>query len=213
MSISKDPEGARLLRAGELTGRQRYRLLTSLLVPRPIAWVSTRSADGVRNLAPFSYFMGVSAAPMLIAVSVGLRRGDLKDTLVNVRERGDFAVNVVTERHIEAMVHTSGDWPPGTDEFQEAGVEAAECDVVDAPRVADAPAVLECRLFREVELGDAANALLVGEVLAVRLDPGLELDPESLHVESESLRPVARLGLDEYAFLGARHHLPRPRVG
>lgn len=205
-------ESVRVVTAEELSGRQRYRLLTSLVVPRPIGWISTRSRAGVRNLAPFSYFNGLSASPMLVGASIGLRHGAAKDTLANIRETGAFAVNVVGEAHLEAMVRTSGDWPADADEFEVAGLDAAEAATVDAPVVADAPAVLECRLFREVELGDAPNTLVIGEVTAIRLAGDLDVDPESFHVEARSLRPVGRLGLDEYTLLGELRHVPRPRV-
>lgn len=209
-----------VLLAAELTGQQRYRLLTSLVVPRPIAWVGTRSKDGRANLAPFSYFNGLSAAPMLVGISIGRRRlpgrgrtGGApvsKDTLENIRETAAFSVSMVTERHLESMVRTSGDWPRGTDEFEEAGLVAAECETVAAPYVADAPAVLECRLSQVVELGEAPNTLVVGEVLAVRLGRELLVEEESLHVDVESLRPVGRLGLDEYTLLGELRRVDRP---
>lgn len=208
----------RVLLAPDLSGRQRYRLLTSLVVPRPIGWIATRGRDGASNLAPFSYFNGLSAAPMLVGASIGRRRGEPeaapvgKDTLINIRETGAFSVNIVTERHLEAMVRTAGEWPRGTNEFEEAGLVEGECETVAAPFVADAPAVLECRLFRIVELGDAPNTLVIGEVLAVHLDPGLTVDPDTLHVDVESLRPVGRLGLDEYTLLGEVRRVSRPRV-
>lgn len=202
-----------LIHAAELTGRQRYRLITSLVVPRPIGWISTRSSRGQGNLAPFSYFNAVSAAPLLVAASIGARRDGPKHTLTNIRETGEFAVNVVTERHLDAMVHTAGDWPRGVDELAEAGLVAADGVTVAVPRVADAAAVLECRLFREVGLGDAPNTLVIGEVLAVHLGDQLRVDPETMHVDVTSLRPVGRLGLDEYTLLGEVRHVPRPRVG
>lgn len=201
-----------ILDAHTLTGRQRYRLLTSLIVPRPIGWISTRSPDGRRNLAPFSYFNALSASPILVGASIGERAGRAKDTLTNIRASGEFAVNLVSERHLEAMVRTSGDWPPDVDEFDEAGLMGDEATAVDAPYVADAAAVLECRLFREVELGDAPNTLVIGEVLGIRLSPDLSVDPDTLHVDPESLRPVGRLGLDEYTLLGELRRVPRPRV-
>lgn len=205
----------RMLRTAELSGRQRYRLMTSLVVPRPIAWIGTRSRDGVSNLAPFSYFNALSASPMLVAVSIGVRRGGEgeaaeKDTLVNVRDTGAFSLSLVTERHLEPMVRTSGEWPREIDEFEEAGLVAAECGTVPAPCVADAPAVFECRLFRIVELGVAPNTLVIGEVDAVRLAPDVAVDEATLHVDVESLRPVGRLGLDEYGLLGQIRRLPRP---
>lgn len=217
MSGESESSG-RVLRAGDLSGRQRYRLMTSLIVPRPVGWLGTRSGAGRPNLAPFSYFNALSSAPMLVGASIGRRRGGdggadvSKDTLANIRETGAFSVNVATERHLEAMVRTSGEWPRGTSEFEEAGLEAASCETVDAPYVVDAPAVLECRLFDVVELGAAPNTLVIGEVLAVRLSGALRVDAESLHVDVESLRPVGRLGRDEYTLLGEVRRIPRPRV-
>ncbi len=196
----------------DLSGRQRYRLITSLVVPRPIGWISTRSPDGLPNLAPYSYFNALSAGPMLVGASIGTRRDGPKDTLANIQAAGEFAVNLVSERHLEAMVHTAGDWPADVDEFEEAGLTAAECTTIRAPYVADAPAVFECRLFKEVSLGDAPNTLIIGEVVTIHLGPELAVDPETLHVDVESLRPVGRLGLDEYSFLGERRLVPRPRV-
>lgn len=210
--------GGRVLRAGDLSGRQRYRLMTSLVVPRPIGWIGTRSGDGKPNLAPFSYYNALSAAPMLVGASIGRRSGAAndalvsKDTLENIRETSAFSVSVATERHLEAMVRTSGAWPRGTSEFEQASLVAAECETVDAPYVADAPAVLECRLFDIVSLGEAPNTLVIGEVLAVRLDRALSVEEASLHVDAESLRPVGRLGRDEYTLLGEIRRIPRPET-
>src|SRR3954463_16618920 len=105
-----------------LLPRERYQLLTSLVVPRPIAWVSTRSAAGEPNLAPFSYFAALSATPFLVGVSIGHRRGIPKDTLANVRESGAFCVNLATEARLSALNETSGEYPPGVDEFALAGL-------------------------------------------------------------------------------------------
>lgn len=201
----------RVLRARELSGRERYQLLTSLVVPRPIAWVSTRSAEGRRNLAPFSYFAALSASPLLVGVSVGHRGGAPKDTLRNVRETGAFCVNVVTEGQLAAMNETGGEYPPDVDEFERAGLASAAAESVDAPFVAGCPAVLECRLFKEVELEGAPNTLLVGEVLAVRLSESLRVAEGTHFVDTDSLRPVARLWGDLYALVGETPALPRPK--
>jgi flavin reductase (DIM6/NTAB) family NADH-FMN oxidoreductase RutF len=137
-----------ILDTGALTPRERYQLLTSLVVPRPIAWVSTRSQAGQANLAPFSYFAALSATPFLVGVSVGSRAGAPKDTLRNVRETGAFCVNIATGPQLEQMNETSGEYGPEVDEFAHAGIALAESEVVWAPFVADCPAVLECRLFK-----------------------------------------------------------------
>jgi flavin reductase (DIM6/NTAB) family NADH-FMN oxidoreductase RutF len=201
-----------LIQPTELTARQRYQLMISLVVPRPIGWISTRSVNGGRNLAPFSFFNALSASPMLVAASLGQRGGGPKDTLANIRGSGAFAVNLVAERHLEAMVRTSGDWPPEVDEFAEAGLTAGDAETVDAPYVLDAAAVFECRLFREVDLGASPNALVIGEVVGVRLGAELVVEPDSHHVDIASLRPVGRLGRDEYGLLGEVRRVPRPRM-
>jgi flavin reductase (DIM6/NTAB) family NADH-FMN oxidoreductase RutF len=198
-----------ILDTAALGNRERYQLLTSLVVPRPIAWVSTRSAAGVRNLAPFSYFAALSATPLLVGVSIGSRGAEPKDTLRNIRETGAFCVNVVTEPHLVPMNESAGEYGPDVDEFDRAGLTAAEADSVDAPYVAECPAVLECRLFKEVELDGSANALVIGEVLRVRVADDLLL-PNTHLADSAALRPVGRLWGDLYALLGDTPSLPRP---
>jgi flavin reductase (DIM6/NTAB) family NADH-FMN oxidoreductase RutF len=190
--------------------RERYQLLTSLVVPRPIAWISTRSRDGRRNLAPFSYFSAVSATPFLVSVSIGSRQGVEKDTLRHIRETGAFCVNVVGERQLREMNESSGEFGPEVDEFERAGVASAEAESVDAPFVADAPAVLECRTFRLIDLEGSPNVLVIGEALRVRLADSVPLAPGTLFADAQAIRPVARLSGDLYALLGDTPALPRP---
>ena len=199
-----------ILDTAALSNRERYQLLTSLVVPRPIAWVSTRSAAGARNLAPFSYFAALSATPFLVGVSIGSRRGAPKDTLRNIQETGVFCVNVVTEAQLAQMNATSGEYGPEVDEFERAGLAAAQAESVDAPYVADCPAVLECRVFKEVELEGSANTLVIGEVLRVRLADDLPMIAPTLIADSVALRPVGRLWGDLYALLGDTPALSRP---
>ncbi len=199
------------VRLEELSARQRYRLLTSLVVPRPIGWISTRSAAGRANLAPYSFFAALSGTPPLVGVSIGTRGGAPKDTLRNARETGAFCVNVVSEELLEAMSVTSAEVGPEVDEFALAGLRKADGTVVDVPRVAEAPAVLECALEKEVSLDPSSNTLLIGRVRAVHLSPALEVDPEHWAVDPRSLRPVGRLGGDAYTLLGEVRTIPRPR--
>lgn len=180
------------------------------MVPRPIAWVSTRGPDGVPNLAPFSYFAALSASPMLVGVSIGHRASGPKDSLVNIRARGGFCVNVVTVGHLEAMNLTSGEYGPEVDEFERAGLRSAEAALVDAPYVADAAAVLECEVVREVELEGAPNTLVIGRVVRVRIDGDLPLEEGTFYVETGSLRPVGRLHGSGYALPGPVRRIPRP---
>lgn len=202
---------ADVIDAGSLDNRARYQLLTSLVVPRPIGWISSNSSDGIANLAPFSYFVALSATPMLVGVSIGSRRGSPKDTITNIRHSGEFCVNVVTERHLEAMNESAGEHPPDVDEFAVAGVEAVRGHFVSAPYVGGCPAVMECRLFREVELGDATNVLVIGEVLGIRVANDIPFTPGTHLVDPDALRPVARLGGDFYSFLGQISTLPRAK--
>ncbi len=200
-----DPQG--------LSDRERYQLLTSLVVPRPIGWISTRSPEGTPNLAPFSYFAALSSTPFLVGASIGARRGQPKDTLRNIRASGAFCVNICSEDLLEAMNASSAEVAAEVDEFALAGVTPVEGEAVAAPRVAEAPACLECTLFREVPLGGGANVLVIGEVRRVHLSPRLVLLPGSFLVDPWSLKPVARLGGDRYALLREIRDLPRPGVG
>lgn len=195
-----------------LSGRERYQLLTSLVVPRPIAWVSTRSAAGARNLAPFSYFSAVSNTPFLVSVSIGSRGEVEKDTLRNIRETGAFCINLATEPQLVQMNESAGEWGPEVDEFERAGVEAAAAESVGAPYVANAPGVLECRTFRIVELEGSPNTLVIGQVLRVRLADEIPLAPGTLFADTAALRPLARLWGDLYATIGDTPALKRPVV-
>lgn len=193
-----------------LTGRQRYELITSLVVPRPIGWLSTRSLGGVRNLAPFSFFAALSASPMLLGISIAHRRDRPKDTLQNIRETGSFCANVVTMAQIESMNLSSADLPPDVDEFEHVGLEWAEAATVDAPYVTDCPAVLECRLFKEVDLSPAPNGLVIGEVTGLRISAELPRLPGTDVIDTEFLQPVGRLWGRAYSLPGEVLELARP---
>lgn len=199
------------LRPERLTSKERYELLTSLVVPRPIGWISTRSGSGGFNLAPYSFFAALSATPLLVGVSIGARRGEPKDTLRNIRDTGAFCVNVVSSPLLAAMNATSAEVAPDVDEFRLAGLTPVEGEEVEAPWVSEAPAALECLLVKEVPLGESPNTLLIGEVKAVHLAQDLEILPGTMAVDPESLQPVGRLGGDRYTLLGAVKRIPRPR--
>jgi flavin reductase (DIM6/NTAB) family NADH-FMN oxidoreductase RutF len=148
---------------------------------------------------------------MLVSLSIGMRGGVAKDSLRNILDQGAFCVNVVTENQLEAMNRTAASLPPEEDEFAFAGLSVAEAETVDAPYVANCPAVLECELFKHVDLGDTGG-LVLGEVKGVRLDPELPIREGSAFVESEGLRPVGRLWGFAYTLLGEIRVLPRPEV-
>ncbi len=199
----------RVISTAAIDGVERYQLLTSLVVPRPIGWVSTRGEDGTLNVAPFSFFAAISASPMLVSLSIGKRRGVAKDSLKNIRHRGAFCVNVVTEGQLADMNQTAASLPSDEDEFAFAGLAVAEAESVEAPYVANCPAVLECRLFKEVDL-DGTGSLVIGEVTAVRLDPTLPTIEGSAFVYTEALMPVGRLWGSAYTLLGEVKILERP---
>jgi len=190
------------LAAGQWPARELYLLLTGLVVPRPIAWVSTVAADGTRNLAPHSYFNLVSHDPP----HVGFSATGVRDTLTNVRASGEFVVNVVSADLVERMNLTATDFPPQEDEFDWAGLAAAPAVRVAAPRVAQARAHLECRLAQEVPVGSAT--LVIGEVVHVHVDPAVWRDGR---VDPALLDPVCRLAGTGYATLGEVFSLPRER--
>jgi len=207
------PLASRAVDPGVVSARERYQLMTSLVVPRPIGWISTWGPDGVANLAPFSYFAAVSVDPMLVCVSIGKRRDAFKDSIVNIRARGAFCVNVVTEPLLEAMNASSASVPPEVDEFELAGLGRAVSERVDAPWVAECPAVLECEVRQEVDLGGAPNALVIAEVVGVRLDPSLAFEEGTMVVLPEQLRPVGRLGGTAYSLTTDLRRIPRPDPG
>ena len=195
-----------------LPPRDRHLLLTGLVVPRPIAWVSTLAADGTPNLAPYSFFALVSSSPATVVVSVGSRGGVPKDTLVNAEATGELVINVVGRESVAAMNATSVEAGPDLDEFAFAGVTAAPSAVVRPPRVAEARAHREARVVQVVPIPDDAghveNRLIVARVVHVHLDDAL-FDPPH-RVDVRDLDPVARLAGLAYAGLGELFDLPRP---
>jgi flavin reductase (DIM6/NTAB) family NADH-FMN oxidoreductase RutF len=166
-----------------------YRLLTSVVVPRPIAWVSTVSADGTANLAPHSFFTIASVQPPIVQFSAVASR----DSLRNVLETREFVVNLAPG-HLMAEVNASGvDFPAELDEFAEIGLTAEPSLRVKPPRVADSPVALECRLHSAITLGD--STLVLGEVVHAAVDEAVLVDG---HPEMDLLRPLSRLGRNEW---------------
>lgn len=196
-----------LLDPSQVPGPEMYRFLISAVVPRPIAFVSTRAADGTVNLAPFSYFNAISSTPPLVGISIVDRPGDAKDTLLNVRATGEFVVNLVCEPMLAAMAKTAGDWPRGTSEFEIAGFTPAPSERVAPPYVLESPLQLECRLHREIPLGNAF--LVVGEIVLARVSDDALSEGR---VDPMKLAPVGRLGGEFYSLMREVVKQPRPRV-
>jgi flavin reductase (DIM6/NTAB) family NADH-FMN oxidoreductase RutF len=192
----------------ELDPRDAYRLLISVVVPRPIGWTSTIGTDGSLNLAPFSFFNAVSNAPLTVTISVGQRKGQPKDTLRNAQETGEFVINIVNEELAVPMNETSGEWAYEVNEFDRAGVTPAASIDVKPPRVAEAPIALECRVTQIVPVIDTTYTMILGRVLRFHLRSNV-LRPNGL-VNAALLKPLARLSGDEYATLGSVFEMKRP---
>jgi flavin reductase (DIM6/NTAB) family NADH-FMN oxidoreductase RutF len=195
-----------------------YKLLIGSVVPRPIAWVSSVDADGVRNLAPFSYFMAITHDPPTIAFSSGPRGAEIgggvrgkKDTLHNVEVTREFVVNVVDDALAEAMNVTSGDYAADVDEFAKAGLVAAPSVKVKAPRVAAAPVSMECRLARIIPVGNLPHHLIVGEIVHMHVRDDV-YDPATGRLDMHRLRPVGRLAGHLYTHVHEIFEMKRPAV-
>ncbi|QWC85108.1 flavin reductase family protein [Nocardioidaceae bacterium] len=197
MRTDIDPESV-----PEAQGGSSYAVLTALVVPRPIAWVSTLGADGVGNLAPHSFFTVVSADPPVVAfTSVGE-----KDTLANVEATGEFVVNLAGEAQMEAVNATSASVDPHVDEAEEFGVRMEPSTVVAVPRVADSPAAIECRLHQTVRVGN--SVVVMGRVVSFSVaEEALTTGLPSMDV----LRPVSRLGGSEWGLPPRVVEVQRPR--
>ncbi|NQW10786.1 MAG: flavin reductase family protein [Alphaproteobacteria bacterium] len=191
----------------DLSERDAYKLLGSLVIPRPIAFVSTHSADGMLNCAPFSFFNAVGYAPPVVAL--GLEQWDdgrEKDTGLNIRRTGEFVVNLVDEPLAEKMNLAAIDFPPEIDEFAEVGLTPAPSTRVAPPGIAEAPVRLECVRSALVQVG-SKHTVVLGEVVSFHVRDDL-IDAQKLHV-SEAWRPIGRLFGGSYSRLDNRFDLPR----
>jgi flavin reductase (DIM6/NTAB) family NADH-FMN oxidoreductase RutF len=177
-----------------------YRLLIGSVVPRPIGWASTVSAGGVANLAPFSFFTVVCVAPPMISLTIMPRAdGSEKHTLKNVRATGEFCFNVVTRAVWKEMVDSANGFPEDDSEFSETGLTPIAAVRVRAPRVQEAPIHFECKLNQVLELGPKRQALVIGEVIYIHVDPAVMTDG---YIDMRKLDPVGRLNGFFYATLG-----------
>lgn len=182
-----------------LDAEQTYKLMTGIVVPRPIAWVATLNAQGRVNLAPFSCFTFVSSKPPMIGINVGRRAGKVKDTAANVHARGEFVVHIADGTLIEHVHASAVEHPPEVSEADLLGLVTVPSRRIATPRLATAPIALECRLHCAIAFGDTGSEFIVGEVLAMRLRDGLCRDGK---IDTRQLNPICRLGGPNYAMLG-----------
>jgi flavin reductase (DIM6/NTAB) family NADH-FMN oxidoreductase RutF len=175
-----------------LAPHDRYKLMSSSITPRPIAWVTSQSKDGVRNAAPYSFFNMMAADPPLIVLGLMARpEGSFKDSAANILETGEFVVNLVSEDDVAAMNFTCIDAPPEFDELEAAGIATLPSVSVVPPRIASAPASLECRLFQAIR-ASATSTVVLGQVVTMHIDDRF-IDPERLHVDTLAMKLVARM--------------------
>lgn len=182
-----------------------YKLLTGTVVPRPIAWISTQSRDGVLNLAPYSFFNAASRKPPMLTVSIGPRTGGedyAKDTLTNMRETQEFVINMVSMPLANAMHESAINYPPGINEFEKAGVTPAASEFVKAPRVAEALISMECTVEHMLKLG--SDYLVVGRMHRYHIEDRLY---QNGRIDQKALDPLCRMA-GNYTRIGELFELP-----
>lgn len=185
--------------AADLDPQQTYKLMTGVVVPRPIAWVCTRSPDGVLNLAPFSAFTFLSYKPPMLGISVARREGVHKDTARNIHATGEYVVHIGDESLIEVIHESARDYPPEVSEVELLGLQVTSSDCVSVPRLLAPPVSMECRLHQVLSFGDTGSEFIVGEVLAFHVRDQLLRNGK---IDSVELNPVCRLAGPNYATLG-----------
>jgi flavin reductase (DIM6/NTAB) family NADH-FMN oxidoreductase RutF len=207
----------------QLAHREVYNILLNAVAPRPIAWVSSVSVSGQPNLAPFSFFNAVCAKPPLLAFAPGMRSpkkseavagnsgGVAKDTLRNIRETGEFVVNVVTYDLAEAMNLTSGEYDASTNEFEVAKLASAPSKVVRPARVAESPVSFECKLYQILDFNpDPEGAsLVIGEIVSIHIN---DQHLKEGRLDRNSLDLIGRMGGMQYTRTSQRFEMVRPKV-
>lgn len=177
-----------------------HKLMIGSIVPRPIAFVSTLSKDGLENLAPFSYFNGICSNPPSIMFCPARRGydGKTKDTLNNIRDTEEFAVNIVSEDFAEQMVSTSTDFEPEVNEFEVSGLTPEPCQKIAPPKVAEAKISFECKLNKIIPVGNegpGGGFVVIGTIVLFHIDDDVYEDG---YINLEKLRPIGRLAGNMY---------------
>lgn len=203
----------------QLSHSELYGILLNSVAPRPIAWVSTLSASGLPNLAPFSFFNVMCVDPPLLGFAPGLKEpkagdtdGEPKDTLRNIRETREFVVNIVTYELLHAMNITSGEYPPAVNEFELAKVTPMPSQLVRPARVAESPVSFECKLHQILDFSPAptSGSLVIGEIISIYLG---EAHLKHGKLDRDSLDLIGRMGGIQYTRTTDRIELPRPKLG
>ncbi len=179
----------------KLQGKELHDFFTGLVVPRPIAFISTVNAAGKYNAAPFSAFQRLTLDPPVLVLAFGRRKGQKKDTVNNIEAVGDFVVNMVSEDLAQAMKKTAADYPPEVDEIREAGLTALKSDLIKSPRIAESPISMECRLMQTIEFGGKTNrsTIVLGEILLVHIRDEILTDGKTDPLKAKI---IGRMGED-----------------
>ena len=186
-----------------------YKLMAALIVPRPIGFTSTLGPDGVHNLAPFSFFMMITSSPPHVALSIGAKNGQEKDTLRNIRAEGEYVINTVNRAIGQQMARTAVDFEPDVSEFEVSGLTAVPSDVVRPPRVLEAPASFECQLRNIIPVGGPPYGahLVLGEIVRIHVKDDLLL--ENNRIDMLKLDALGRLTGDSYCATTEQFELKR----
>ncbi len=189
-------------------GHDSYKLLSGLVIPRPIGWIGTRAADGTNNLAPFSFFNVVSTSPPVVLFSAGSHPDRPKDTAIHAQESGEFTVNMVSAELGPVMNLSSGSYGAGEDEFAICGLTAVPGTAVNAPMVGESPANLECRVVDVITVGpEAKTRIVLGEVVVIHV---IEDALDGSRVDPGVIDVIGRLSGSSYTTTRDRFEMPRP---
>ena len=187
----------------------RYKLLTGLVVPRPIAFVSSISADGTHNAAPFSFFNMFGVSPAVVVLGINVRSGKPKDSFANIAAMKEFVVNIATADIADKLNEASGDYGPEIDEFERAGLTPLASVKVRPPRIAEAAASVECRLMEVVQLDEGPARLIIGEMIYAHVRDGIVTDGK---VDASKLDAIGRMGGPVYNYTRETFAMDRPVV-
>ncbi|MBH8596811.1 MULTISPECIES: flavin reductase family protein [unclassified Thermoactinomyces] len=200
----------RTIDPGKQSKKENYKLLIGSILPRPIAFVTSLSPEGIVNAAPFSFFNVIATDPPLIGFSVSRKpNGDRKDTARNIAWKKEFVVHVVDEDNVSMVNETSVDFPPDVSEAEKIGFHVLPGKIVQVPRLAEGKIQMECRLQQILELGgrDTPNAdFIIGEIVQFHVDDSLYFEGK---IDTDRLRPVGRMAGTEYGKIGETFSLPR----
>jgi flavin reductase (DIM6/NTAB) family NADH-FMN oxidoreductase RutF len=192
-----------------IPAREQYKLLLSTVVPRPIAWIVSLDPDGQLNAAPFSFFNAFAADPPVVGVGIGSHNPERpKDTRRNIRETGQFVINLVCEEMARAMNITAIDFEPGVSELSEVEVETRPSVHIKPPRIAGSPVAMECELMQIVELGTETE-LVLGRVLAMHVREDVILDAAKCYIDTPRLRLIGRMHAGWYTRASNLFHMDR----